>query len=165
MGGPEQSLTTFADQGPAEILADYGIAFSFFLYIADRYGHDFIQDFHLDSTAFDVATFQEFLTAQTGSDTFVEVLVLWQAALMTAGQINSGSPIVSSSYRAADLVFPSLPMSKLNWTTPEAYSTPGAPNNGADFIRLRDSTGGWLKAGDIDSLEFKGSSIYETFSY
>ena len=38
-GGPENSLTLWGDQGnPNAILADYGNAYSFMLFLYDRYG-------------------------------------------------------------------------------------------------------------------------------
>ena len=34
----------------------------------------------------------------------------------------------------------------INWDNPDAYSTPGAPPNGSDYIRLRDGAGNYLQA-------------------
>ena len=39
-GGPENSLTLWGDQGADDILADYGQAWSFMLFLRDRYGVD-----------------------------------------------------------------------------------------------------------------------------
>ena len=42
-GGPENSLTLWGDEGNGnEILADYGNAWSFMLFLYDRYGLDFM---------------------------------------------------------------------------------------------------------------------------
>jgi hypothetical protein len=43
----------------------------------------------------------------------------------------------------------------INWDTEHAYSTPGAPPNGSDYVRLRDE-GGYLAADEIDSITFDG---------
>ena len=157
LGGPENSLHRWVDQGPPELLADYGCAWTFFLFVADRYGHDLMQAFHLNSGAFNIAGFDAHLAAEGETETFIDLIPIWQAALMTAGQINIGSSLESSSYSAEDLEFMTLPLSKVNWTTPQAYSSPGAPTNGADFVRLRDASGTYLSARQIDSLQF---SIY-----
>lgn len=40
---PDNSLTVWGDQGGYNILADYGAAFLWSMYVADHYGHDFWQ--------------------------------------------------------------------------------------------------------------------------
>ncbi|HLZ38981.1 MAG TPA: choice-of-anchor J domain-containing protein, partial [Mycobacteriales bacterium] len=45
----------------------------------------------------------------------------------------------------------------VRWSTPEAYDTPGAPPNGADFVRLRDARGRFLTADDLRTLGFHGA--------
>jgi hypothetical protein len=45
--GPENSLTAWEDQGPTEVLEDYGIAYSFMLYLLDHgYGQSFFTAWH-----------------------------------------------------------------------------------------------------------------------
>jgi immune inhibitor InhA-like protein len=51
--------------------------------------------------------------------------------------------------------------SVVNWASPQAYSTPGAPPNGADFVRLRDADG-YLSSSEIDNITFSGSPSYKT---
>lgn len=46
----------------------------------------------------------------------------------------------------------------VNWANPAAYASPGAPPNGADFVRLRDGSGRFLRARDLRSLTFDGAS-------
>jgi hypothetical protein len=46
----------------------------------------------------------------------------------------------------------------VNWENPNAYAAPGAPPNGADFVRLRDATGRALRAKDVQSLSFDGAT-------
>ena len=46
--GPENSLTRWLDQGAAEILADYGAAYSFMELLQNRYGTDFMTALHRD---------------------------------------------------------------------------------------------------------------------
>ncbi|HUR74980.1 MAG TPA: hypothetical protein VMZ00_11945, partial [Sporichthya sp.] len=48
-GGPENSLTLWQDQGGnSDILADYGNAWSFMIFLYDRYGTEFISALHRD---------------------------------------------------------------------------------------------------------------------
>jgi hypothetical protein len=42
---PDNSLTVWGDQGPDNILADYGAAFLWALYLTDHYGIDFLSDY------------------------------------------------------------------------------------------------------------------------
>ena len=49
--------------------------------------------------------------------------------------------------------------STVNWGSPQAYSTAGAPPNGGDFVRLRDADG-FLSAQEVDRLSFSGSASY-----
>jgi hypothetical protein len=46
----------------------------------------------------------------------------------------------------------------VNWDNPYAYQTPGAAPNGADYVRLRDADGGYLRTKDLRSLSFDGAT-------
>jgi hypothetical protein len=46
----------------------------------------------------------------------------------------------------------------LDWDNPRAYESPGAPPNGADFVRLRDASGNYLSGDAIDSISFTGAT-------
>ena len=51
-GGPQNSLTLWGDEGSgSEILADYGNAWSFMLYLYDHYGLPFMSALHRDGSA------------------------------------------------------------------------------------------------------------------
>ena len=52
-GGPENSLNLWGDQTDyeAEILCDYGAAYTMMQTLAHRYGDDFMGDFHRDDLA------------------------------------------------------------------------------------------------------------------
>jgi len=52
----------------------------------------------------------------------------------------------------------SLAFRCINWVNPHAYAAPGAPPNGADFVRLRDASGRYLRAKDLRSLAFDGAT-------
>jgi len=46
----------------------------------------------------------------------------------------------------------------IKWGNPETHDEDGAPPNGSDYVRLRDSSDAWLAAGDIDEISFAGQS-------
>jgi hypothetical protein len=46
----------------------------------------------------------------------------------------------------------------VNWDSPYAYASPGSPPNGADFVRLRDAAGGYLRARDLRRVTFDGAT-------
>ena len=55
-----------------------------------------------------------------------------------------------------DVTVPTLDAT-VNWDNPHAYNSPGGPSNGADYVRLRNGTGGYLAGADINSLSFSAS--------
>jgi hypothetical protein len=52
----------------------------------------------------------------------------------------------------------SLAFGQINWDNPFSYAAPGARPNGADFVRLRDGSGRYLRAKDLRSLDFDGAT-------
>lgn len=51
-----------------------------------------------------------------------------------------------------------LALGSVNWDNPASYAAPGAPPNGADFVRFRDHSGRYLGARDLRSLSFDGAA-------
>jgi hypothetical protein len=47
---------------------------------------------------------------------------------------------------------------RVNWDSPQAYALPGAPPNGADYVRLRDAGGRPVRARDLRALTFDGAA-------
>lgn len=47
---------------------------------------------------------------------------------------------------------------EIDWDAPGSYASPGAPPNGADFVRLRASDGEYLRARDLHRLTFDGAT-------
>jgi hypothetical protein len=154
-GGPENSLTIWGDQGDGEILCDYGAAYTIMEFLAGRYGQDFMSALHReDANGF--AGLQAVLN-QFGAQTAVlDVLHDWAAMVALDAFIDDGGKIRGRADED-DFQTPTLNAS-INWDTPHAYSTPGAPPNGSDYVRLRDSSGNYLRARDVDSISFNGSS-------
>ncbi|MDQ2910576.1 MAG: immune inhibitor A [Actinomycetota bacterium] len=155
-GGPENSLTLWGDQGDGEILCDYGAAFSMMEYLASQYGRGFMSALHRNP-AEGFAGLQSVL----GSRSIASVaLHRWAAAMALDGVLDRGAkmPLVfvpKSRFQIAALD------AGINWDNPDAYSSPGAPPNGSDYVRLRDGQDHYLKADDINSISFQGVKTLE----
>ncbi len=158
-GGPENSLTRWGDQGGPEILCDYGAAYSFMEYLDSHFGDDFMSALHrakgnglvgLDAV---LDEFGKKMSAQT-------LLHRWAASMALDHVVDrNGHRLVGGGvkpYTTASL------KARIKWGNPQAYDTPGAPSNGADYVRLRDAAGKFLTAGDLDSIDFSGAATLPT---
>ena len=156
LGGPENGLTWWGDQ-PNEITCDYGAAWSFMEYLEGRFGEPFMTALHNeDKNGFAglQAVLDQFLTGRTAQDVVHE----WLAAValdnaLDAQKIKGSTP--ESLYRIPTLA------AAINWSSMQAYSTPGAPPNGGDFVRLRDGAGNFLSASQVQSLSFSGQRQFD----
>jgi hypothetical protein len=159
-GGPENSLTRWGDQGDGEILCDYGAAYTMMEFLAGRYGVDFMTALHRGD-ANGLAGLQEALTAfNVTKTTPQEILHDWSVMVAVDGLIDDGARILGP-YAESQFTTPTLDAT-INWATEHAYSTAGAPSNGADYVRLRNASGTYLTGRQIDSLSFQGSSTLPT---
>ena len=168
-GGPENSLTRWGDQGPGEILCDYGAAYSMMEFLQGRYGNDFMTSLHRgDANGF--AGLQEALDGADGRSgkgkhargktEAADVLHDWSLMVALDGLVDDGARI-NGSTREKNVTAPTLDAT-INWDAPDAYSSPGAPSNGADYVRLRDASGNYLTGDQIDALSFQGQSTLPT---
>jgi immune inhibitor A len=153
---PENSLTVWGDQGDLEILTDYGQAYLFQYYLLEKFGKPFIQAlFHNPANGISGvnSTLAEFNTQKTFADVFHE----WSVAMLINSKTPAGGlyqffnvdPKLSYYFAPLNIGTPDAP-------NPEAYSTPGAPPWGTDYI--------WIK-GDpkaLGKLTFNGVA-YSTF--
>jgi hypothetical protein len=159
-GGPENSLTRWGDQGDGEILCDYGAAYTLMEMLHGRYGTDFMSALHRGD-ANGLAGLQEALTAfAPRKTTSPQVLHDWSLMVALDGLIDDGA-MVLGRFKEKDLTAPTLDAA-INWDTADAYSTPGAPSNGADYVRLRDASGSYVTGRQIESLAFQGASTLPT---
>ena len=121
-GGPQNSLNLWNEGEPAEVLADYGIAYQFMLYLRDRFGPDVLSRIHRDGTRQGIAGVAAALPVP-----FASVLHDFQTMTLVDKAAGDGDPrFTSRSLR-----------STVNLKNPSAYARPGAAPNGADYIPLK----------------------------
>jgi hypothetical protein len=154
-GGPENSLTLWGDQGDGEILCDYGAAFSFMEYLSGQYGASFMSQLHRDPEhGFD--GLQDVLGSRA---TARDVVHRWAVAMALDGVLDRGAKLRGNASRSPYQI--AALDAGINWDNPDAYSTPGAPPNGSDYVRLRDAGGNYLSADKLKSISFTGSQALE----
>lgn len=137
-GGPQNSLTKWGDEGEgSEILADYGNAWSFMLFLYDRYGLPILSGLHRDTGLQGLASLQNQLD-QVASGTKVADL-LHDYQLMNLVDRFVGGKAGQVKGIAKDRVTSKSLNATLNLANPSAYAKPGAAPNGADYIVLRKS--------------------------
>jgi immune inhibitor A len=117
----ENSLVIWGDQGQGtEILADYGEAFMFMHYLYGKYGETAMQALFQDQ-GFGIAGFNDALANIGANDSFADMYHDFAIARLVLA--NKGN------YRLGDIPSPVI----LN---EEAYSTPGAPPWGSDYLSI-----------------------------
>src|ERR671918_2282732 len=156
-GGPENSLTEWQDQGADEILCDYGAANTFMQMLADDYRRPFMRRVHRGN-ANGLDGVQRALNDLANRKRVLGVIHDWAAMVALDGVLDDGAALhrppgmrrVSMRFRSRSLD------ATINWDTPDAYDTPGAPPNGSDYVRLANGTDP-LGAGAIESISFDGA--------
>lgn len=134
---PENSLVAWEDQGPREILADYGIAYLFQLYLNDHYGGgDFIQALAKNEKN-GIEGVNDTLRAFGHKQTFEGLYRDFQTALVIDADDQGNGKY---GFKSIDFT--------INLDTEEAYHSPGAPPWGSDFLKLERE--------DVQSLFFNG---------
>jgi hypothetical protein len=153
-GGPENSLNLWGeDQGnPNAVLADYGHAYSFMLYLYDRYGTDFMSGLHRDGDLQGIASIAAALEAQ-GTDLYT-VLHNHQTMALVDRIVGDSRRGVVLGARKADVTTPSL-RSTINLENPDINDDPGAAPNGADYVPLGSGR-------NLRSLSFEGAATLPT---
>jgi hypothetical protein len=143
-GGPENSLTSWGDQGQPEILCDYGAAYSIMQMLASRYGDSFMSALHRNPGN-GLAGLDAVLSSFNTGKTAERVVHEWAALMALDNQ--AGSSLMGGT--TADYTSSGL-WSTINWANAEAYSDPGAPANGSDYVPLGPVSG-------LTSIDFQGS--------
>lgn len=146
-GGPQNSLTVWGDEGKgSEILADYGNALSFMLHCYDRFGLGFISGLHRDGKNHGLAGVQAQLDKYAPGTKVETLLHEFQLMNLIDHYAKSGklAGISRSLVTAKDLD------ATLNLDNPATHQAPGAPPNGADYLKLGPGS-------ELKSLTFTGA--------
>ena len=155
-GGPENSLTRWGDQTDyeQEILCDYGAAYTFMEYLSGQFGADFMTALHLDPEV-GLDSLAGLLDGEADDLTVGTIITRWALMVAVDKVLDDGWTLVGGD--AATLNTPTL-NADVNWDNDQAYSAPGAPPNGSDYVRLRDATDTYLSVAQVTSVEFNGAS-------
>ena len=131
-----RTLTLWGDQGDAEILCDYGAAYTMMEYLHGQFGTGFMTCLH-----------REDAIGLAGLDVVLDQPVpgVTRRTSSTTGQPWSPSTAYSTSRnlqggRKSQYQTPTLDAT-IDWDNAHALPTPGAPPNGSDYVRLRDAAG------------------------
>jgi hypothetical protein len=148
-GGPQNSLNLWDEGKPADVLADYGNAYEFMLYLHDRFGPSALSRLHRDGIHHGLAGVA---AALPGTDLY-GLIHDFQTMTLVDKIVQDGriSGIDAGRVTAASL------RSTVNLANPAGYDTPGAAPNGADFVRLRGRDGKHLRGRDLRTVVFAGA--------
>jgi hypothetical protein len=154
-GGPANSLTRWGDQGTAkELLADYGNAESFMLYLRDRFGPHILEKLHRDNVAQGLSSLRNVLAAEKGKPKVTKVLQDFQLMNLLDRLLEQKGATLSGVQRK--LVTSKSLRAAVNLLNPAAMSAVGAVANGADYLALRGLGVGPLDGAELKSLSFTG---------
>jgi hypothetical protein len=148
-GGPENSLTLWGDgDNPNAVLADYGHAYSFMLFLADRYGADIMTRLHNDAAKQGLASLKEALAAEGVTDMY-KVLHDHQSMVLLDKIVGDSRRGIVLGIEKSRVTTPSL-RSTLNLANTTINRRPGAAPNGADYVSLGAGR-------NLRSLSFEGA--------
>ncbi|PRY33421.1 immune inhibitor A domain-containing protein [Pseudosporangium ferrugineum] len=149
-GGAQNSLNLWNEGEPAEVLADYGHAYQFLLYLHDRFGPGVLSRLHRDGRHRGLAA----VRAALGPDVrLAGVLHDFQTMTLVDKVAGDGTAVGVPRER---VTAPSL-RSTVNLANPASYDRPGAAPNGADYVRLRGADGRALRGAELRSVVFRGA--------
>ncbi|GGJ99913.1 hypothetical protein GCM10007063_22850 [Lentibacillus kapialis] len=145
---PENSLVAWEDQGPREILADYGNAYLFQLYLNDHFGgKSFIQDLAKNDLN-GIKGVNDSLQTFGYDKTFEDVYRDYQTALVLDEKRE-----FNGKYGFDSIDF------TVNTGTEEAYASKGVPAWGTDFIEMPKKEDAELLFDGVDFLPTQWKSV------
>ena len=130
-GGPENSLNLWNEGTPAQVLSDYGNAYSLMLYLYDHYGTDLMSRLHRDGDLQGLPSVDAALTAEGQPDLYRLIHDFQTSTLVD--QIVEGPKGKFQGRPKALVTTPSL-SSTVNFADPNVNDNPGAAPNGADYV-------------------------------
>jgi immune inhibitor A len=147
---PENSLVAWGDQGGEEIVADYGIAFLYQMYLYEKFGQEFIQaEFHNPDNGITSVNSTLASNPKWKRNSFAELYHDFAVAVLIDSSQSKYKYGFKTLEVGIDIGTPEAP-------NPEAFETPGAPPWGADYIWL---TGNPKK---FSKLVFNGVDLSQT---
>lgn len=154
--GADNSLTRWEDRGASSVLADYGAAYSFLLYLADQFGPRVVGYLHRDGQAQGLASLQNYLDDHAPGLTSSDVIHDWVAQMALDRLVDHGARGLTRDQRAR---FTAARQSgAVDWSWPGSYDSPGAPANGADYVLAMH--GRPVNGRTITSVSFSGAQHY-----
>lgn len=154
-GGPENSLNLWNEgETGSKVLADYGNAYAFLLYLFDRYGTAFMSQLHRDGQLQGLASLKAALAAQ-GADLY-KTLHDFQSTVLLDKIVGDSQRGIVLGVPKNRVTTPSL-RATVNFGNGDANNDPGAAPNGADFVALQGANGTVLNGRDLRSLSFQGA--------
>ncbi|MFK3985070.1 peptidase M6 immune inhibitor A [Micromonospora sp. NPDC050397] len=155
-GGPENSLTLWGESpNPNAILADYGNAYSFMLFLYDRYGADFMSRLHRDGARQGLASLDAELETVGVHDVY-QVLHDYQSMTLLDKIVGDSRLGITLGVPKSRVTTPSL-RSTVNLASSAANGTPGVAPNGADYVQLGAAKGKVLSGRDLRTVKFQGA--------
>lgn len=155
-GGPENSLSLSPDPGQST-LCDYGAAETLLHLLSERYGNGFVRDLLFAGSGSGLDRLAKTLARHGVHERPLAILQDRSTMTVLDGILDDGAKLTGADphrFQAKAL------HSTVNFDTPFAYARPGAPSNGADFVRLRDGAGTYLDAQALTSLRFDAPTTY-----
>ena len=156
-GGPQNSLTLWGEDkdNPNAVLADYGNAYQFMLFLYDRYGTDFMSALHRDGERQGLASLAELAKAKGVTDVYQLVHDYQTMTLVDkiVGDVRWGVMVGVPKYRVTSKSV----RSTVNLANPETNKDPGAAPNGADYVQLQKAGGQVLRGRDLKTISFDGA--------
>ena len=152
-GGAQNSLNLWNEGAPAEVLADYGIAYQFMLYLRDRFGPAVLERLHRDGSHQGLAG----VAAALGPDVKLTSVIHDFQTMNLVDKVVGDTPAgVMTGVPKRKVTAASLRAS-VNLANPASFDYPGAAPNGADYVRLRDASGRFLTGADLTGVRFTGA--------
>jgi hypothetical protein len=152
-GGPQNSLNLWDEGAPAEVLADYGNAYQFMLYLRDRFGPAVLERLHRDGTRQGLAA----VAAALGPDVKLPAVIHdFRTMTLVDKVVGDGPDGVMAGVPKHKVTSASL-RSTVNLANPAAFDYPGAAPNGADYVRLRNAAGEFLSGSELTGVRFTGA--------
>ena len=151
-GGAQNSLHLWGEGAPAEVLADYGNAYQFMLYLRDRFGPEVLERLHRDGRHQGLPA----VAAALGPDVRLRAVLHDYQTMTLVDKIVGDTPDgTMAGVPKRKVTSPSV-RSTVNLANPASFDQPGAAPNGADYVRLRNAAGKFLRGDQLRSVTFAG---------